>query len=223
MRILVGCENSQVVTQAFRDKGHEAFSNDIIPTDGNPDWHLEGDLLSFLDMGWDMMICHPPCTYMARSGARWMYHPEDKNLPVRKRRPHPAYPNRREQQREAAIFAKALMAAKIDMIGVENPVGALSTLYRKPDQVIHPWQFGHTTQKATCLWLKNLPLLKPTCIIPKSQRTDEIHTAGPGPDRWKIRSKTFEGIAQAMADQWGDESKLRLRQLNLFELNLKAA
>jgi hypothetical protein len=217
LKVLVGCENSQVVTAAFRDKGHLAYSNDILPTDGNSEWHLEGDTREYLNMGWDLFICHPPCTYLTVAGALWFYHPEDKNLPYIKRRPHPLYPDRRREQWEAAKFAKQLMAAPIEYICMENPVGALSTLYRKPDQIIHPWQFGHTTQKGTCLWLKNLPLLKHTCLIPKELRTDEIHKAPPGPDRWKIRSKTFQGIADAMADQWGDIKKLEAqKQLSLF-------
>jgi hypothetical protein len=173
---------SDRVTQAFRDKGHDAFSCDILPTDGNPDWHIQDDILNHLDDGWDMAIFFPPCTHLCSSGARW-------------------WPNKQKEQSEAIEFFKKLMAAPIPKIAIENPVGIISTAVRKPDQIIQPWMFGHGETKATCLWLKNLPTLKATNIV--DGREDRIHKMLPSPDRWKLRSTTYQGIADAMASQWG--------------------
>lgn len=150
--------------------------------------------------GWDLLIAHPPCTYLTVAGVRWLYHPDDKHLPTNDRRPHPNYPNRRADQAEALEFVRMLMAAPIGRIAIENPVSVISSRIRKPDQVIQPWQFGHGETKATCLWLQNLPVLVPTNIV--QGREARVHMMPPGPDRWKERSRTYEGIAAAMAAQW---------------------
>jgi len=207
-RILLGCEFSQVITQAFRDLGYEAYSCDLLPTEGNPEWHIQDDILNVIKYGWRLAIFHPPCTYLAGSQQGWYYHPEDKHLPLKLRRPHPNYPDRASKQKEAARFAIKLMESPIDMIAMENPVGMLSSLYRKPDQQIQPHWFGHPESKRTCLWLKNLPKLKPEIILQTNGRwanqTPTGHNnIGPGDDRWKDRSRTYPGIAAAMAKQWG--------------------
>lgn len=182
MKILVACEFSQVVTKAFRDRGHEAYSCDLLPTEGNPEWHFQGDVFEVIDKGWDLMIAHPPCTHLAVSGARW-------------------FKDKKQEQGVALNFVRRLMNAPIDKICIENPISIISTRIRKPDQIIQPWMFGHGETKATCLWLKNLPKLEPTNIV--KGREQNIWKTPPGPDRWKIRSRTFQGIAEAMADQWG--------------------
>lgn len=146
-------------------------------------------------------MCHPPCTYLTVAGVRWLYHPEDKHLPYTERRPHPSYPNRRQDQEDALAFVRFLMDAPIERIALENPVSVISGRIRKPDQVVQPWQFGHGETKATCLWLKNLPKLTPTNIV--DGREPRVHMMPPGPDRWKERSRTYTGIAEAMAAQWG--------------------
>lgn len=181
MKILVACEFSGVVRDAFLKKGHDAWSCDLLQTDRQGP-HIQGDVLKVLDQGWDMMIAHPPCTHLAVSGARWF---KDKRL---------------EQQKAIDFFMK-LIAAPIDKIAVENPISIMSTRYRKPDQIIQPWQFGHGETKATCLWLKGLPKLSPTNVV--SGRSPRIHLLPPSADRWKIRSITYPGIADAMASQWG--------------------
>jgi hypothetical protein len=182
MRVLVACEFSQIVTKAFRDKGHEAYSCDILPTEGNPAWHIQDDVLKHLNDGWDMMIAHPPCTHLAVSGARW-------------------FKNKQAEQKQAIDFFIKLTNADIPRICVENPISIMSSLYRKPDQIIQPYQFGHPETKATCLWLKGLPCLKPTnLVIPMFH---SVHREPPSPERWKNRSRTFTGIAEAMAEQWG--------------------
>jgi len=181
MRVLVACEFSGVVRDAFIRRGHKAMSCDLLPTE-SPGPHYQGDVMDIIDDGWDMMIAHPPCTHLAVSGARWF---KDK-----------------KQEQEAAIeFVRMLMGAPIEKICIENPVSIISSRIRKPDQIIQPWQFGHGETKATCLWLKNLPKLEPTNIV--SGREARVHMMPPGPDRWKLRSVTFQGIADAMADQWG--------------------
>lgn len=200
MKVLVACEYSGAVRDAFISKGHDAISCDLLDTDV-PGPHYKGDVRDIIDNGWDLMIAHPPCTFLTVAGARWFYHPEDKQLPTSQRRPHPKYPTRRQDQKDAIEFVKFLMSANIDKIALENPVGVLSTQYKKPSQIIQPWQFGHGVTKATCLWLKNLPLLTPTEIV--SGRVAECHNLPPSKDRWKLRSKTYEGIAKAMAEQWG--------------------
>ena len=223
MRVIVGCEFSQVVTRAFRDKGHEAYSCDLLPTEGNPAWHFQEDILELLKRErFDLAIFHPPCTHLAVSGARW-------------------FKDKKAEQEEALSFVEALLCAPIEHIALENPVSIISSRIRKPDQIIQPWQFGHGETKATCLWLKGLPKLVPTDIVvpewavktdgsihlsSKGKRDNpthfltgrntrilkgaqlaqwnRIHREPPGPDRWKNRSRTYQGIAEAMAEQWGE-------------------
>ena len=181
MRVLVACEYSGRVRDAFIAKGHDAMSCDLLPTDVlGP--HYQGDVMDIIGDGWDMMIAHPPCTHLAVSGARW-------------------FKDKQSEQLEALEFVKALLSADIPCIALENPVSIISSRIRKPDQVIQPWQFGHGETKATCLWIKGLPKLKPTNIV--EGREQRVHKMPPGPNRWKERSRTFEGIAAAMADQWG--------------------
>jgi len=203
MKILVACEESQAVTKELRKLGHEAYSCDVQEcSGGHPEWHIKGDALkTAYDEHWDMMIAHPPCTYLAVSGARWLYNKDGSRN------------EDRWQKKEAALkFVKALMDAPIDKIAIENPISMISSEIRKPEQIIQPYQFGHPLVKATCLWLKNLPKLQPTEIV-----EPEYVTSGTGrkwskwfwetslipyKDRGKARSKTFEGIAKAIADQW---------------------
>jgi hypothetical protein len=167
---------------------------------------------------WDLMIAHPPCTFLAVSGARWYYHPEDNKLPFEERRPHPRFPNRAIDREEALEFFIKLLEAPIDKIAVENPVGIVSTRYKKPNQTVHPWMFGDEASKATCLWLKNLPLLEPTKIVGKGERvvlssgkslpkwySDALTQSKTSAERRTMRSKTFEGLARAMAEQWTKE------------------
>lgn len=183
MRVIVGCEYSQATTKAFRNKGHEAYSCDILPTEGNPDWHFQENILDVLKREqFDLGIFHPPCTHLAVSGARWFREKQD-------------------EQRKALEFVCFLLQAPIEKICIENPISIISSRIRKPDQIIQPWMFGHGETKATCLWLKGLPKLLPTNIV--SGREPRIHRMPPGPDRWKERSRTFTGIAEAMAKQWG--------------------
>lgn len=185
MRVLVACEESQAVTIEFRKKGHEAFSCDLLPcSGGKPEWHLQTNVLELLKLPWDMMIGFPPCTDLAVSGARWFKAKRENG----------------SQQMSIGFFLQ-LASANIPLIALENPVGIMSTQYRKPDQVVQPWQFGHGETKATCLWLKGLPKLEPTDIV--EGREQRIWKMPPGPDRAKERSKTFPGIAKAMAEQWG--------------------
>jgi hypothetical protein len=182
MRVLVACEYSGTVRDAFRERGHDAMSCDLLPTDV-PGPHYQGDVRDVLGDGWDLMIAHPPCTHLAVSGARWFH-------------------LKQREQAEALDFVRLLMAAPISRIAIENPVSVISSRICKPDQVIQPWQFGHGETKATCLWLKGLPKLKPTNIV--DGREARIHRLPPSQDRWKIRSTTYSGIAAAMADQWGN-------------------
>ena len=184
MRVLVACEYSGRVRQAFRALGHDAWSCDLYEPaeDGSP-WHLAGDAGRIAyEGGWDLMIAHPPCTHLAVSGSRW-------------------FKDKREQQEEALEFVRLLMAAPIEQIAIENPISVISSRIRKPDQIIQPWQFGHGETKATCLWLKGLPKLTPTNVV--EGREARVYRMPPGPNRWKERSRTFQGIADAMADQWG--------------------
>jgi hypothetical protein len=215
MRVLIACEESQRVCIAFRKKGHEAYSCDILPcSGGHPEWHIQGDVLEHLNDGWDMMIAHPPCTYLTVTGNSWFYNPNDKHLPMSERSPHPKFPNRRNDQKEAIEFFKKLYNSDIPKIAVENPVGVMSTLFKKPSQIIQPYYFGDSFSKKTCLWLKGLPLLTPTEIVSSGERI--TYKSGkrcakwfadaakyPPEERTKIRNKTFQGIADAMADQWG--------------------
>lgn len=201
MRVLVACEFSGVVRNAFRKVGHDAWSCDLLPADDNSSYHIQKDVLDVINDGWDLMIAHPPCTYLTVSGNKWFYHPEDKHLPTDDRRPHPRFPERKQQQAQSVTFFMLLVNASIERIAVENPVGRMSTFYRKPDQVMQPYMFGHGETKATCLWLKNLPKLVPTNIV--EGRKQALHYLPPSPDRWKLRSKTYQGVAEAMASQWG--------------------
>jgi len=181
VRVLVACEYSATVREAFKARGHYAMSCDLLPTE-IPGLHYEGNVLDILSDGWDLMVAHPPCTHLAVSGARW-------------------FKEKQEEQQEALKFVRQLLDAPIEKIALENPISIISTKIRKPDQIIQPWMFGHGETKATCLWLKNLPNLIPTNIV--EGREARIHKMGPSPERWKERSRTFTGIAQAMAEQWG--------------------
>ncbi len=182
MKVLVACEFSGIVRDAFAALGHDAWSCDLLPTE-RPGQHIQADVFKAIDMGqWDLMIAHPPCRYLAVSGARW-------------------FKDRQKEQEEALDFVRDLMDAPIHRICIENPISVISSKIRKPDQVIQPFMFGHGEVKATCLWLKNLPPLVPTDIV--DGRVARVHLEPPGPDRWKNRSRTFTGIARAFADQWG--------------------
>jgi hypothetical protein len=215
MKVLVACEESQVVCQAFRDKGHEAYSCDIKPTRGkHPEWHIQGDALSIITRDsvqnvlrenaggsdWDLLIAHPPCTYLCNSGVRWLY---NKDGTINK--------ERYSKMKDAAIFFRHLWLCNITRICIENPImhglgkyeAGVAQCYDTPEfkQIIQPWQYGHGETKATCLWLKNLPKLRPTNIVPG--REPRVHHMSPGPNRSRDRAVTYTGIANAMADQWG--------------------
>jgi site-specific DNA-cytosine methylase len=189
MRVLVACEFSGIVRDAFRKLGHDAYSCDLLPTERGPKkYHFEGDVLDTLrwEGEWDLLIAHPPCTHLSVSGAK-----------------HFAEKRADGRQQAALDFARFLIEYPYcERVCVENPIGILSTHVRKPDQIIQPWQFGHGETKATCLWLKNLPHLTPTNIV--NGRADRIHKMPPSPNRWKDRSRTYQGIASAMAQQWGN-------------------
>lgn len=193
MKVLVACEYSGTVRDAFRQRGHDALSCDLLPTDV-PGPHYQGDVQDLLDQQWDLMIAHPPCTHLAVSGARHF---------------HAKVADGRQQA--ALTFVQMLMDAPIPRIVIENPISIISSRIRKPEQIIQPWQFGHPEFKATCLWLKNIPKLEHTDVLvpPLVRGSDEhkawnkVHRMTPGPDRWKLRSTTYRGIAAAMADQWG--------------------
>ena len=181
MRVLVACEFSGAVREAFRARGHDAWSCDLLETE-IPGQHIVGDVLGVIGDGWDLMIAHPPCTHLAVSGARW-------------------WKDKQQEQADALEFVRALMAAPIDRIALENPISKISSAIRKPDQIVQPWQFGHGETKATCLWLKGLPKLQPTDVV--EGREPKVHHMAPGPNRWRERSRTYAGIAKAMAQQWG--------------------
>lgn len=191
MRVLIACEFSGVMRDAFIARGHDAVSCDLLPCESNKGYHHRGDVLEFLRnptwgggfAPWDLMIAHPPCTHLAVSGARWF---KDKQF----------------EQAGALEFVRNLMDADIPHIAIENPISIISSRIRKPDQIIQPWQFGHGEVKATCLWLKGLPKLVPTNVV--KGRHPACWLASPGPDRWKLRSRTYPGIAEAMAEQWGN-------------------
>ena len=184
MKVILACEESQEVCKAFRKRGHEAYSCDVLQcSGGHPEWHIKDDVLNHLNEWWDLMIAFPPCTHLAVSGARWFKY-------------------KQKEQLGAIEFVRILLSAPIHRIGLENPVSVISSKIRKPDQIIQPWQFGHGETKKTCLWLKNLPLLQPTKIV--DGREQRIWRMPPGPNRSKERSKTFNGIAEAMAEQWGN-------------------
>lgn len=187
VRVLVACEFSGIVRDAFRARGHLAVSCDLLPSE-RPGAHIQDDAVKAASGihptsgPWDLLIAHPPCQHLAVSGARW-------------------FKDKREEQAAALAFVRALMDAPVERIAIENPVSIISSTIRKPDQIIQPWQFGHGETKATCLWLKNLPPLKATRIV--EGRAGRVYREPPGPDRWKNRSRTFQGIADAMAEQWG--------------------
>lgn len=197
MKVLVACEFSGVVRDAFIARGHDAMSCDLLPTE-RPGPHYEGDVLDVLGDGWDLMIAHPPCTYLANSGVSWLHRKE----------------GRWQQLREGARFFRLLLEAPIPMVAVENPVMhkyAIQIIGRKQDQTIQPYEFGHPESKRTCLWLKNLPLLKPTNVLSRVGKWDNQtpsgqNKLGPSKDRWKLRSATYQGIADALADQYGTVS-----------------
>lgn len=195
MKVLIACEFSGTVRDAFLRAGHNAMSCDLLPTE-SPGPHYQGDVRDVLGNGWDLMIAHPPCTHLAVSGARW-------------------FKDKQQEQAEALEFVRFLLSAPIERIALENPVSIISSRIQKPTQIIQPWQFGHGETKATCLWLKNLPLLTPTNIV--DGREARVHKMPPGPDRWKERSRTFSGIAAAMADQWAKHWSDNLDFANLRE------
>lgn len=230
LNILVACEESQTVTKELRLLGHNAYSCDLLPcSGGRPDLHFNVDVFEIIKNNggllqngklkkvkkWDIMIAHPPCTYLAVSGAQWYYHPDDKDLPKSLRRPHPRYPNRANEREDALKFFMALTNVKIDKIAIENPIGIVSTRWRKPDQVVQPYMFGDEATKTTCLWLKGLPKLTPTNVVGKGDRvffksgksqpkwySEAFSKAKSHEERRTMRSKTFIGMAKAMADQW---------------------
>lgn len=188
MRVLVACEFSGIVRDAFAARGHDAWSCDLLPSE-RPGQHIQGDVLGVLDRGWDLMIAHPPCTHLAVSGARW-------------------FKGKAVEQLEALEFVGQLLDAPIPRVALENPVSIISTRIRRPDQIVQPWQFGHPESKKTCLWLRGLPLLTPTNVLAKqkvwaNQTPSGQNRLGPSPDRWRERSRTYTGIAEAMAAQWG--------------------
>ena len=184
LRVLVGCEHSGVVRDAFSKLGHFAMSCDLLPSDQPDGHHYQGDIFDVIDHDWDIGIFHPPCTHLSVSGAR-----------------HMAAKREDGRKREALEFVDRLMSCHIPKWALENPVSIISSEICKPDQIIQPWQFGHGERKATCLWLKGLPLLIPTNIV--EGREAKVHRMAPGPNRWKERSRTYQGIADAMAQQWG--------------------
>ena len=241
LNVLIACEESQTVCRAFRQLGHNAYSCDLLECSGtffgkeesepHPEWHFNHDIFAVLDRtnlvlqngeeahiagDWDIMICHPPCTFLAVSGAKWMYHPKDKHLPTSQRRPHPNFPNRKRDQEDGASFFLSLAKADVKRIAIENPIGIMSGLWRKPDQIIQPYMFGNPYTKNTCLWLKNLRPIHP------SKETDDhgeriYFESGKSQPKWysdgltktktkeerqRWRSKTFPGIARAFAEQW---------------------
>lgn len=231
MKILVACEESQAITKELRALGHDAYSCDLLPcSGGHPEWHFNYDVFQVIEenggtlqngnvindgLDWELMIAHPPCTFLAVSGARWYYHPDDSGMPTSERRPHPRFPNRAKDREDAVEFFIKLCEAPIEKIAVENPIGIISTRYRKPNQTVHPWMFGDEASKSTCLWLKNLPLLEATNIVGKGERvvlksgkslpkwySDALTKAKSPAERRTLRSKTFKGMAEAMALQW---------------------
>ncbi|MCI7446635.1 hypothetical protein [Campylobacter sp.] len=232
INILVACEESQMVCKEFRKLGFNAYSCDLLKcSGGHPEWHFNCDVFEIIKnnggtlqngknikvIGWDMMIAHPPCTFLAVSGAKWYYHPDDKGLPIEKRRPHPKFPNRAKDRDEAINFFISLANAEIPHIAIENPIGIMNTRYKKPKQIVQPYFFGDSVSKATCLWLKNLPPLKHTNIVSSGEflefksgkrmakwYSDGLTKTKSAKERQILRSKTFPGFAKAIASQWGD-------------------
>ena len=228
LKILVACEESQAVCKEFRRLGHIAFSCDLQEcSGGHPEWHFHQDVIEiiknggghlqsgeeyYIDGNWDLMVAHTPCTYLAVSGAQWYYHPEDKHLPIEQRRPHPKFPNRAKDREDGAAFFMALANAPIEHIAIENPVGIMSRRFRKPNQIVQPYMFGDPYSKRTLLWLNGLPELKPTNVledfVPYLPSNTGGFSRGKGGSRGVVHnakdaSKTFPGIAKAMAEQWG--------------------
>lgn len=223
MKVLIACEESQVVCKAFRAKGHEAYSCDLLPCSGGyPEWHYQQDVFEVIDKGWDMMIAHPPCTYLSVSGAKHLYNKDGS-------------PNieRHENQRKALDFVYKLMMSNIPRIAIENPISVISSKLRKPDQIIQPYWFGDSVSKSTCLWLKDLPKLTPTNIVGKGEFKewidkngkikrqamwyyDALQQAKSPEERRTLRSKTFQGIADAMANQWGGDFQDTIINQRLF-------
>ena len=233
LNVLVACEESQRVCTEFRRLGHNAYSCDLLEcSGGHPEWHFKQDVLEiiknkggtlqdgkekYIDGKWDIMIAHPPCTFLAVSGAKWYYHPDDKNLPLDQRRPHPKFPNRAKDREDGANFFLALANADIHYIAIENPVGIMNTRYRKPDQIVQPYFFGDRASKKTCLWLKNLPQLTPTNMVDEGEfiefgsgkrlakwYSDGLTKTKTAEERRTWRSKTFPGFAKAIAEQWSE-------------------
>lgn len=193
MRVLVACEYSGRVREAFRAIGHDAWSCDLLESEDGSPFHFQCDVREVLDCHWDLMVAHPPCTDLAVSGSRHFG------------------PKRADGRQQAALdFVRLLLDAPIPLIALENPVSIITSQIRKPDQVIQPWQFGHGETKATCLWLKGVPPLVPTNVVPG--REARVHRMSPGPNRWKERSRTYQGIADAMAAQWGNYEDLFMRR-----------
>ncbi|WP_295041048.1 hypothetical protein [uncultured Fibrobacter sp.] len=253
LNILIACEESQAVCKAFRKLGHNAYSCDLLACSGeHPEWHFNHDVTEVLNKTnlilqngkkasvngmWDLMIGHPPCTYLAVSGAQWYYHPDDKNLPVEKRRPHPKYPNRAKDREDGVNFFMLLANARIKRIAIENPVGIMSNRWRKPDQKIQPYEFGDPYSKGTCLWLKNLWTLHPSKetedhgekIFFKSGKSqpkwysEALSKAKTPEERRTLRSKTFPGIARAMAEQWSIQIALEENLLTESEKKILGA
>jgi len=189
VKILIACEFSGVVRRAFRKRGFDAWSCDLLPAEDKSEYHIQGDVRDVINDGWTLMIAHPPCTYLANSGVRWLHE----------------RPERWRKLEEATDFFLTLLNAPIPHIAVENPIPhryAIEKIGRKYDQIIQPYQFGEPYSKATCLWLKNLPKLKPTKIVPKEKIEQQVWKEPPAPDRWKKRSRTYKGVAEAMAEQW---------------------
>lgn len=251
LNILVACEESQAVCKAFRKLGHNAYSCDLLEcSGGHPEWHFNHDVTKVLDKtdlvlqngdtasiagDWDIMIGHPPCTYLAVSGAQWYYHPDDKDLPVESRRPHPKFPNRAKDREEGAEFFMLLANADVKRIAIENPIGIMSRRWRKADQSVQPYMFGDPFSKNTSLWLKNLRPLHPSKatedkgerVVFKSGKTqpkwysDALSKAKSTEERRTMRSKTFPGIARAIAEQWTiqiayEEGLLEKEELNIL-------
>ncbi len=243
LNVIVACEESQRVCQEFRRLGHNAFSSDLLKcSGGHPEWHFNHDVLEviknkggilengdevYIDGDWDLMVAHPPCTFLAVSGAKWYYHPDDKHLPVEERRPHPSFPDRAKDREEGAGFFMALANADVPFIAIENPVGIMNTRYKKPEQVVQPYHFGDSASKKTCLWLKNLPPLEYTDVVDPGEYiefssgkriakwySDGLTKTKSAEERRTWRSKTFPGFAKAVAEQW---SEYVLNELNKEE------
>lgn len=226
MRVLIACEESQAITKEFRSIGIEAFSCDLLPcSGGHPEWHIQGDAIAESYSGkYDLMIAHPPCTFLAVSGAAWLYNKDGSRNE-----------KRWSDQADALEFVKKLMMAPIKHIAIENPVSVISTQIRKPDQIVHPWQFGDEAEKTTCLWLKNLPHLKPTKIVGKGEFFewtdkngvkkrqaqwffDALSKAKTPEERRTLRSKTFKGMAEAIVNQWKDLESFAIQKTIFDEL-----